>query len=153
MKSIITNITTLIVVVITFTSAEFVNANSFTADTLTQNEKEEKFEQVEQALLFGLESDINGILESTFFNAIAFKTLYPDFESKAVTQKITNVAVEEGNHVVRYKALLTLTYLKDQEQYLQDGNLKELVKSNNRIGTFEFLEEKIREQQLASQIL
>lgn len=153
MKSIITNITTLIVMVITFASADFVNANTSTADTLTQSEKEAKFEQIEQALLFGLDSDINGVLEATFFNAIAFKTLYPEFESKAVTQKITNVAVEKGNHVVRYKALLTLTYLKDQEQYLEDGKLIELVKSNNAIATFEFLEEKIREQQLASQIL
>ncbi len=152
MKSIIKTITTVLIIVISFASAEFVNANTATADTLTQEERDLKFEQIERSLLFGLESDVTGVLESTFFNAIAFKTLYPEFNSNAVTESIAQIVSEDGNHVVRYKALLTLYYLRNQENFDYQGQLTELVRSNDKTGAFQLLNDQIRDSQLASQV-
>lgn len=152
MKSIIKTITTVLIIVISFASAEFVNANTATADTLTQAEQALKFEQIERSLLYGLESEVTGVLESTFFNAIAFKTLYPEFDSKAVTEGIARIVSEDGNHVVRYKALLTLYYLRNQETFDYQGQLTVLVRSNDKAGAFQLLNEQIRDSQLASQV-
>lgn len=154
MKSIIQTISTLLIVVITFTSAEFVNANTSTADTLqttTQAEPLPDFDRIEESLLFGLQSDVPGILESTFFNAIALKTLHPEFESNRVNEKITQIAVEEGNHSIRYKAMLTLYYLRGQENFDYCGEFTQLVKTNDQLAVFQSLNDQIRERQLAAQ--
>lgn len=150
MKSIIQTISTLLIVVITFTSAEFVNANTATTDTL-QTTTQVDFDQFEKVMFFGLQSDVPGILESTFFNVIAFKTLNPEFESNRIDEKITQIAVEEGNHSVRYKAMLTLYYLRGQENFDYQGEFTELVKTNDQLAVFQSLNDQIRESQLAAQ--
>jgi len=157
MKSIIKTITTVLIVVISFASAEFVNANTATEDTLTSttltpDEREQKFEQIERSLLFGLESDVRGILESTFFNAIAFKTLNPEFNSDALAEGLTSIVREEGDHVVRYKAMLTLYYLNEKENFEYKAQLTKLVNDNDELGAFQLLDDQIRELQLASQV-
>jgi len=154
MKSIIQTITTLLIVVITLTSAEFVNANTASADTLqttTQAEKEPDFDRIERSIVFGLQSDVPGILESTFFNVIAYKTLNPEFESNQIGEKITQILAEEGNHVVRYKAMLTLYYLRDQQSFDYQGEFTELVKSNDQLAVFQSLNDQVRDRQLATQ--
>lgn len=153
MKSIVKTITTLTIVVISFTSAEFVNANSSTADTLriTTAEQATQNERIEKALLYGLESDVNGILEATFFNTIAYKTLNPEFSSDELVQKITEIALDEKNHVIRYKAFLALSYLKDYEEFTEEREqLRNYVQSNNSTGTFQTIIDKLEEQQVAA---
>lgn len=152
MKSIIKTITTLLVFVITFTSAEFSNANNSTADTLSTHtvvDKKEEFRKYEKSLLYGFKSDVTGILEATLFNAVAYKTLNPDFNSAPVIDEITRLAVEKGNHVVRYKALLTLSYLKDQESFDIGDSIEQLIHENDANGTFRLLVDSIRDRQLA----
>jgi len=153
MKSIVKTITTLMIVVISFTSAEFVNANSSTADTLrtTPVEQADKDDKMEKALLYGLQSDVNGILEATFYNTIAYKTLNPEFSSDKIAEKITQIALDENNHVVRYKAFLALSYLKDYEEYAEESDrIRNYVESNNATGAFQVIVEKLEEQQVAA---
>jgi len=151
MKSIIQTITTVLIVVVTFASAEFVNASSITADTLnttTMVAQEAEDQKIEKSILYGLNSEITGVLEATMFNAIAYKTLNPAFNSDAVYEKIRRVAIENGNHVTRYKALLTLSYLKDQESFNVTDRIMPLIDANDVNGTFQTLVDSIQEQQI-----
>jgi hypothetical protein len=153
MKSIVKNITALMIVVISFTSAEFVNANSATADTLktTPVEQTAQDDRMEEALLFGLQSDVSGILEATFYNTVAYKTLNPEFSSERVVEKITEIALDENDHVVRYKAFLTLSYLKDFNEYSKDlAQLRSYVQSNDSLSAYQLILDNLEQQQLAS---
>jgi hypothetical protein len=153
MKSIVKNITTLMIVVISFTSAEFVNANTATTDTLrtTSVEQTAQDDRIEEALLYGLESDINGILEATFYNTIAYKTMNPEFSSEQLVEKITEIALDENSHVVRYKAFLALSYMKDFEEYSKDADrLRNYVKSNNSMAAFQVIVDNLEAQQVAA---
>ena len=146
MKSIVKNITTLMIVVISFTSAEFVNANTATTDTLriTPVEQEAQDDKIEKALLYGLQSDVKGILEATFYNTIAYKTLNPEFSSNQLVEKITEIALDENNHVVRYKAFLALSYMRDYEQFEdQHEQLRNYVQSNNSTAAFQVIVDKL----------
>lgn len=153
MKTIVKNITTLMIVVISLTSAEFVNANSATTDTLriTPVEQAAQDDRVEKALLYGLESDVNGILEATFYNTIAYKTLNPEFSSDQLVEKITQIALDENSHVVRYKAFLALSYLKDYEEYSNDSEqLRTYVQANDKMSAFQVIVDNLQAQQVAA---
>lgn len=141
------------IVVITFTSAEFVNANTATADSLqlTASEQMSQDNRIEKALLFGLDSDVNGILEATFFNTIAYKTLNPDFESAKLVEEISRVAMEKKNHVVRYKAFLALSYLQNFNEFSGNSEeLREYVEANNSLAAFQVIIDNLQEQQVAA---
>lgn len=153
MKSIVKNVTTLMIVVISFTSAEFVNANSATTDTLRTTAVEQAVQdnKIEEALLYGLESDVNGILEATFFNTIAYKTLNPEFASDKLVEKITQIALDENSHVVRYKAFLALSYMKDYDEYINDiEELRNYVQANDKMATFQVIVDNLEAQQVAA---
>lgn len=153
MKSIVKNVTTLMIVVISFTSAEFVNANSATTDTLRTTAVEQAVQdnKIEEALLYGLESDVNGILEATFFNTIAYKTLNPEFASDKLVEKITQIALDENSHVVRYKAFLALSYMKDYDEYSNDSEeLRNYVQANDKMATFQVIVDNLEAQQVAA---
>lgn len=152
MKSIVKSLTAFLIVVITFTSAEFVNANSSTADTLGTTEivdKEAEFEKMERSLLYGLSSDVNGIVEATLFNAISYKALNPEFESQRVNTRITEFALNGNTHVVRYKAHLTLSYLKDKESFNVAESIIPLISQNKANDAFQVLVDSIQERQVA----
>ncbi len=153
MKSIVKNITTLMILVISFTSAEFVNANTAAADTLqaTQAETAAQNDRMEKVLLYGLQSDVDGILEATFYNTIAYKTLNPEFSSEIILEKITEIALEEKSHVVRYKAFLALSYLKDYEEYAEDNEkLRTYVMTNQPMDAFQVIIDNLEAQQVAA---
>jgi len=152
MKSIITTISTLLFIVITFASAEFANANDATTDMLELTEpisQEAEFEKMERSLLYGLSSDVSGVLESTLFNAVAFKALNPEFNSTTVINEVRRVAANGNTHLVRYKATLTLSYLKDQESFDVAENIEKMIREDNANGAFQLLVESIQERQVA----
>jgi len=153
MKSIVKNITTLMILVISFTSAEFVNANTAAADTLqaTQAETAAQNDRMEKVLLYGLQSDVDGILEATFYNTIAYKTMNPEFSSEIILEKINEIALEEKSHVVRYKAFLALSYLKDYEEYAEDNKrLRTYVMTNQTMDAFQVIIDNLQAQQVAA---
>lgn len=141
------------IVVISFTSAEFVNANTATTDTLrtTPVEQAAQDDRIEKVLLYGLQSDVNGILEATFYNTIAYKTMHPEFSSEQVVEKITEIALDENSHVVRYKAFLALSYLRDYEEYAADTDrLRNYVEANNTTAAFQVIIDNLEAQQVAA---
>ena len=153
MKSIVKNITTLMILVISFTSAEFVNANTAAADTLQamQAETAAQNDRMEKVLLYGLQSDVDGILEATFYNTIAYKTMNPEFSSEIILEKINEIALEEKSHVVRYKAFLALSYLKDYEEYAEDNKrLRTYVMTNQTMDAFQVIIDNLQAQQVAA---
>lgn len=153
MKSIINSIATLMIVVISFTSAEFVNANSSTADTLRSPAPEMTLDEdrMEEILLYGLSSDVDGIVEATFYNTVAYKTMNPEFNSEMVEERIAEIALDKKSHVVRYKAFLTLSYLKDYDEFAEENEqLRSYVQSHDETSAFQVIVDKLRKQQVAS---
>ena len=141
------------ILVISFTSAEFVNANTATTDTLriTPVEQAVQDNRMEKVLLYGLQSDVNGILEATFYNTIAYKSMNPEFTSDQLVERISVIAMDEKNHVVRYKAFLALSYLKDYEEFTEENErLRNYVESNNSTAAFQVIVEKLEDQQVAA---
>lgn len=141
------------IVVISFTSAEFVNANTAAADTLqaTPAEPAAQNDRIEKVLLYGLQSDVDGILEATFYNTIAYKAMNPEFSSEQIVEKITEIALDENSHVVRYKAFLALSYLKDYEEYATDsGQLRNYVEANDATAAFQVIIDNLEAQQVAT---
>ena len=141
------------IVVISFTSAEFVNANTSTTDTLrtTSVEQAAQDDRIVKVLLYGLQSDVNGILEATFYNTIAYKTMNPEFSSDTLYERIIEIALAENNHVVRYKAFLALSYLKDYEEFSNDiEQLRKYVQANDKMNAFQVIIDNLDAQQVAA---
>lgn len=141
------------IVVISFTSAEFVNANSSTADTLSSPAPEMTLDEdrMEEILLYGLSSDVDGIVEATFYNTVAYKTMNPEFNSEMVEERIAEIALDKKSHVVRYKAFLTLSYLKDYDEFAEENEqLRSYVQSHDETSAFQVIVDKLRKQQVAS---
>lgn len=153
MKSIVKNITTLLIVVITFASAEFVNANVATTDsvgTLSQAEQTAQNERMEEVFLYGLDSEVSGVLEATFFNVISYKTLNPGFESQSVNEAMIDIALNGDSHVVRYKAYLALSYMKKFEEFEESNQqLLGYIQSNDSMGAFQVLVDNLMDDQVA----
>jgi len=92
-------------------------ANDAERMSVTDTDKEQLFSSYERSLLYGFESDHSSVIESVLFNVLEIKTVYPEFESKAVEDALLNVIREGDKHVVRYKAYLTLFYYQNQESF------------------------------------
>ncbi|MFO7846157.1 MAG: hypothetical protein R6V27_06335 [Balneolaceae bacterium] len=153
MKSIVKNLTTLLIVVISFTSAEFVNANVSTADSLgslTASEQKAQDERMEKVFLYGLDSEVDGVLESTFFNVISYKALNPEFDSQSVNEAMIDIALNGNSHVVRYKAYLALSYMKKQDLFADDSQkLVGYIQDNDSTSTFQVLVDNLQNNQVA----
>lgn len=62
---------------------------TITADAMPQNNlSEESPERLEQSLYYGLSSDVNGVVESTLFNMLNYKIVYPELTSDKVIEKV-----------------------------------------------------------------
>lgn len=145
MKSIVKNITTLLFVVIAFASAELVQANSSVEESSIQSS-----DQIEAALVYGLESEVRGVLESTFFNVITYKASNPSFSSENIEEELARIAKEADVHQVRYIATLTLNFLVDSDRFGTQEELNQLVEFTNEQDAFEFLDERIKTESLTS---
>ncbi len=145
MKSLIKIITTVLLFLsISFTGVEsqasVIEADSISAE-ITSKEKKALFNKMEVAFLYGLNSNVNGILESSFHHIIVFKATYNDFDSDKVTNALNKVAKEADTHFIRYRALLTLALMRDQDRFGSD--LSPLANMNNKDEAFEFLNERL----------
>lgn len=145
MKSLIKIITTLLVIVNIFSGVELAQASTIKADSIsvekTTEEKEALFNQMENAFVYGLSSEVNGVLESSFHQIIVFKATYNDFDSEKVKIALNELAQEADTHFIRYRALLTLALLKDQDRFGSD--LTPLTVMENKEDAFQFLNERL----------
>lgn len=145
MKSLIKILTTALIIAITFTSIEFAKANAIESDTKsvekTVDDKKALFNKMEEAFVYGLSSDVDGILESSLHQIIVFKATYNDFESSEVINALNNVAQEADTHFIRYRALLTLALMRDQDRFGSD--LTPLADMKDKDDAFQFLNERL----------
>lgn len=146
---------TVIISLLTITTTElfgFADADA-EADSVTQNNHqvdEQLFEMLENSALYGLSSDVTGVVESTLYNVIDYKVNYPAFESEELVQKISKVAVEGENHKLQYKAYLALTFYQNQYDFGSQDELLSLLEANNQDKIFFFIQEKVQSGHLTS---
>jgi hypothetical protein len=110
------------------------------------------FNKFERGLVFGLSSDVKGVVESSIFNAVNFKVAYPDFTSDKVEERLNKVALEAETHSVRYKAYLALAYYKNQSQFKSPEDLLALVDHKNQNDIFFYLQETVQSDQFTSNL-
>ena len=110
------------------------------------------FNKFESGLVFGLSSDVQGVVESSIFNAVNYKVAYPDFTSEKVEERLNNVALEANSHSVRYKAYLALAYYKNQTQFKSPEELLAMVDHNNQNEIFFYLQETVQSDQFTTNL-
>lgn len=151
MKSLIKNITTVLIIAIAFAGVEIAQANITQTDSIsvekTTEDKEALFSQMEKAFVYGLSSDVNGVLESSFHQIIVFKATYNDFDSEKVKNALNKVARDADTHFIRYRAVLTLALMIDQERV---GSDLTLLAEMNKDEAFQFINERLNSDKYTS---
>lgn len=154
MKTLLTTIITALFISTSFIATQNVAAmNASVSDTsvvLTANEKEKLFSTFEKGILFGMDSGIQGVVESTLYNAMNYKIVYPDFSSEAVIEKLNEAALEGPTHQLRFKAYLTLAYYKNQQQFVEPTELTEMLEVRDKDKIFFYLQNEVQSGQITS---
>ena len=84
--------------------------NTVTKDSIAVSSVENEkalFNKMETGLIYNLNSNLNGVVESSLYNAVNFKITYPEFNSERVKEILARMAREGDSHTLRYKAYLT----------------------------------------------
>lgn len=115
----------------------------------TTNEKE-LFSTFEEGILYGLDSDVTGIVESTLYNAVSYKIAYPEFGSEKVISEINKVALEGATHTLRYKAYLTLAYYKNQDQFDAPESMITKLNVRDKNQVFYSLQDQVQAEQFTA---
>ncbi|TVR19196.1 MAG: hypothetical protein EA391_01190 [Balneolaceae bacterium] len=147
MKALKLVITAAIFMVSAFTNAvEASNADSTVVTTMSA----ETFDRLETGLLFGMSSDVTGVVESSLFNAVHIKIAYPEFISEAVEAELARIAIEGNSHSLRYKAYLTLNYYRTPSEFGTPEVLLSLLDNSYQNGIFFYFQERVQSEQFTS---
>lgn len=130
-------------------SADNSVAKDSTAVANVENEKE-LFNKLEKGLIYNLNSNTKGVVESSLYNAINYKIAYPEFSSVRVESILNRIAVEGESHSLRYKAYLTLAYYKNQDQFDSPETLLSMLDYKHQNGIFFYLQDKVQSEQFTS---
>lgn len=151
---IVTAVSFLLVTSLTVASDLFAD-NSAAEDSVVvtklQNEKE-LFSKLEKGLIYNLNSNVRGVVESSLYNAVNFKVAYPEFSSARVEEILGRIALEGDNHSLRYKAYLTLAYYKNQDQFDSPETLLSLLDYKHQNGIFFYLQDTVQNEQFTSNL-
>lgn len=113
---------------------------TITADALSQNNlSQERSERLEQSLYYGLSSEVDGIVESTLFNMLNYKIVYPEFYSDIVMEKAEKIAEAGSSGAITAKASLVIYYYQNQEVFPDAESLMSEVDHMDQDRIFEFL--------------
>lgn len=126
------------------------NADDLTLETTIEKDNDLLFKKLEQSLLYGLDSEYSAVVESVLYNAVEFKTIYPEFKSEEVVQSLIRTMNEGSTHVIRYKAYLTLYFYKNKDDFGSDEDLVNILETQNPNGIFFYIDDTIRDNQLTS---
>ncbi len=69
------------------------------------------FQKLMKAFDASLHSDVPGIVESTIYNLVQYKSFFPDREYSRLVQALSDVARSSGDSTIAYKASLAGMYL------------------------------------------
>ncbi|MDZ7720467.1 MAG: hypothetical protein U5K72_16755 [Balneolaceae bacterium] len=126
-------------------------AKDSTAVTSVENEKA-LFNKLETGLIYSLNSNVNGVVESSLYNAVNFKITYPEFNSEKVKEILARMAKEGNSHTLRYKAYLTLAYYQHPDQFGSPKALLSLLNNKHDSGIFFHLQTIVEANQFTSKI-
>lgn len=126
-------------------SATQLDESSADSTALTQQEQAVLFDRLEQGLLYGLNSDVNGVIDSALFNALHYKIEFPEFESEELLKAVKDLALNADTHTLRFKAYLTLTYYTNQDEFGAATELAEMVDNNDQNRVFYHLQNAVSE--------
>lgn len=144
---------TVIISLLSITTSELLANSSAEADSVsqaTQQVDEKLFETLEKSALFGLSSDVRGIIESTLYNVVDYKVKYPAFESEEMVQRISEIAHEGESHTLRYKAYLALSYYQNQDEFGTQEELLSMLDNTNQDRIFYYLQNQVQSGQFTS---
>lgn len=153
MKALNVVIAVVILIFASFTASQSFAMSSASNDStvVTQQANTDKlFERFETGLIFGLSSDVLGVVESSIYNAVNYKIAYPDFNSERVIEELNKVAIAGTNHSVRYRAYLALAYYKNQSEFESPDTLLSLLDHKNQDGIFFYLQDEIQNDRFTS---
>lgn len=131
-------------------SANLVSAQSVTSqiietEDMNSFEKNTHFRNLENAILFGLQSDVHGVVESALFNAVSYKIVYPKFTSKRVLGRLSRIALEGPTHSLRFKAYLALEYYQNQDEFKEPVALTGYIDLRDQNRVFYYLQNEVQE--------
>jgi hypothetical protein len=125
-----------------------VQANAPADSVKSEEEKQTLFAQLEQGLLYGLSSDVNGVIDATLFNAIHYKVEFPEFTSERLKERVYDLAVNADTHTLRFKAYLTLNYYMNQDEFEAPENLAGFIDNRDKNRIFYQLQSEIQEEHI-----
>lgn len=70
-------------------------------------------------IVIGLNSNIDGLVESCIYQSIMLKSKYPDIDYNKVIAQLKELSINGKTVKIRYTAHLAYTYLKDYPQFEQ----------------------------------
>lgn len=149
MKTLKIVLTILFLTAANYANAETVSALSDSTEELVQNDKK-LFKTFEKSIVFGLNSDVQGVLESTLHNAISYKVKYPEFNSQKVLQAVSTVALDGENHSLRFKAYLVLAYYQNQDDFESPETLMSMIDHGNQNEIFYYLQDTLQSDQFTA---
>jgi len=126
-------------------SAQSVTSQITETEQLNSGEKNSHFRNLENAVLFGLQSDVHGVVESALFNAVSYKIVYPEFTSKRVLGRLSKIALEGPSHTIRFKAYLALEYYQNQDEFREPVALTGYIDLRDQNRVFYYLQNEVQE--------
>ena len=126
-------------------SAQSVTSQIIETKEMNSLERSEHFRNLENAILFGLQSDVHGVVESALFNAVSYKIVYPEFTSKRVLGRLSRIAMEGPSHSLRFKAYLALEYYQNQDEFKEPAALTGYIDLRDQNRVFYYLQDEVQE--------
>lgn len=126
-------------------SAQSVTSQIIETEKMNSLERSEHFRNLENAVLFGLQSDVHGVVESALFNAVSYKIVYPQFSSKRVLGRLSKIALEGPSHSLRFKAYLALEYYQNQDEFKEPAALTGYIDLRDQNRVFYYLQDEVQE--------
>lgn len=118
------------------------------ASEMNRYEKSQYFNKLESSLLYGLSSDVHGVVESALFNTMNYKIVYPEFKSDKVLRKLSNIALEGNSHSLRFKAYLTLDYFQNQHKFDEPAAMIGYIDIRDQNKVFFYLQSEVQEERV-----
>lgn len=100
---------------------------------------DELSERLETSLVYGLSSDVNGVVESALFDMLHYKIVYPEFYSEKVLNKAQKISESTGSDVLESKAEIVIYFYRNQNNYPESEKLLAEVDYLNKDKIFEYL--------------
>ncbi|PWN08140.1 hypothetical protein [Rhodohalobacter mucosus] len=130
---------------INLVSAQSATSQITKTDQLNEVDKDSHFRNLEDTILFGLQSDVHGVVESALFNAVSYKIVYPDFRSNRVLGRLSKIALEGPSHSIRFKAYLALEYYQNQDEFKEPVALTGYIDLTDQNRVFYYLQNEVQE--------